>query len=131
MTICAIAALLCSACTLDGPTLCQSVSPDRKWSVEVIELPHGPDSSYRIVLTNLVSRTKKQIFRLNGDHGPACQSPDWTSDSKKLYVRVCDNLAGDYFFGFNVETHEQIPQDAVRPRFPSDTCLRYPPQTSI
>jgi hypothetical protein len=128
LTFCVAVALLGSACTIDGPTLCQSLSPDRKWRVEVVELPHGADSSYRIVLTNLAGRARKQIFRADGDHGPACRAPDWTEDSKELYVRVCDNLAGDYFFGFNVEKHEQIPQDAVRTRFSRDTCVRYPPR---
>lgn len=128
LTLCATVALLVAACAVDGPTLCQSESPDRKWRVELIELPHGPDSSFRIVLNNVVAGTRQEIFRANGDHGPACQPPDWSADSKELYVRVCDNLAGDYFFGFNVEKHEQIPQDAVQPRFPRDTCVRYPPQ---
>lgn len=126
LSFCVIVALLESSCIADGPTLCQSTSPDRKWSVAVIEIPHGPDSSYRIALTNLADRTNKEIFRANGDHGPACEAPSWSADSKELFVRVCDNLAGDYFFGFNVEIRAVIPQDTVQLRFPRDTCVRYP-----
>jgi hypothetical protein len=92
-----------------------SVSPDGAFKLVVWAGSNGPDDSVRISLsaTKWLHWPQRTIYSDGIDRWPKLTEVYWDCDSGKVGILVCDALAGNIVFAYNVLQRHPIPTETV------------------
>jgi hypothetical protein len=111
-------------CGLVRDLLVQSLSPDRKTTIAIWARHHGPDASVSISLRPRAG-PERTVYTETRDRVPGVVEVYWSPDSKIVGVFVCDPVANNLTFAYDVASNQPLPVNKVVDAVRANVRRRY------